>query len=357
MTYLSKSRLVVFVILATLVVGLMPLAAGNVQAAEPVTDFTIAWSPPVTILVYNTVTEYLEKAAEQGKEYGFNIEVITQAPVAETDFADQVRILEDFIERDVDVIVLGPADIEPVIPAIKKANEKGIPVIIVNMLEDIPDVDIASYIGFSNYDAGYEGGMWVGSYFRFKDILTDEDVQGNIALMQGVLGTIFEEQRTAGFEKGLVEVEPSAKIVAKQPANWVRQDARTLAEDFIVANPDLNFIYAESAEMTLGALTAVQSAGKTDQIAVGGQDGTTESLKCVADGDCVMDLWHGFPEWGWRATDYAVRLVNGLEVPHKYDIGAEVVDKSNVAKYYPEPSEEVLHAIDWEGILAEIEAK
>lgn len=353
MKFLSRSA--ILLVIVALVVGFMPLASGTTQAQSDVKyDITIAWSPPVTILVYNTVTEYLERAAEQGKEYGFNIEVITQAPVAETEFAEQVRILEDFIERDVDVIVLGPADIEPVIPAIRKANDKGIPVIIVNMLEDIPNVEIASYIGFSNYGAGCAGGAWVGNYFRFREILQGKS-DAQVALMQGVLGTIFEEQRTAGFETCLSETNPNVEIVAKQPANWVRQDARALAEDFLIANDDLDFIYAESAEMTLGALTAVQSADKTEQTAVGGQDGTTESLECVANGACVMDLWHGFPEWGWRATDFAVRLVNGLEVPLKYDIGAEVVDFTNVDKYYPEPSEDVLHPIDWEGIVAAIE--
>lgn len=355
MKYLIKCRLIVPFVIVALVLGVVPLQPATTRAQDDVVrDITIAWSPPVTILVYNTVTEYLELAAEQGAEYGFNIEIITQAPVAETDFADQVRILEDFIERNVDVIVLGPADIEPVIPAIRRANDRGIPVIVVNMLEDIPGVEVASYIGFSNYDAGCAGGEWVGNYFRFREIfegLSDAEV----ALMQGVLGTIFEEQRTAGFEDCLAATNPSVAIVAKQPANWVRQDARALAEDFITANDNLDFIYAESAEMTLGAFTAVQSANKTDQLAVGGQDGTTESLQCVADGDCAMDLWHGFPEWGWRATDFAVRLVNGLEVPLKYDIGAEVVDVTNVSKYYPVPSEEVLHPIDWEGIVAEVE--
>jgi len=353
--HLSKSRLIVLAVAVSLVLGIGPYTAQPSQAQDDIVrEFTIAWSPPVTILVYNTVTEYLERAAAQGAEHGFDIEIVTQAPVAETDFADQVRILEDFIQRDVDVIVLGPADVEPVIPAIRKANDAGIPVIIVNMLEDIPDVEIASYIGFSNYGAGCAGGEWVGNYFRFREIFEGRS-DAEVALMQGVLGTIFEEQRTAGFEECLAASNPKVNIVAKQPADWVRQDARTLAEDFISANDDLDFIYAESAEMTLGALTAVQSANKVDGVAVGGQDGTTESLECVANGDCVMDLWHGFPEWGWRATDFAVRLVNGLDVPLKYDIGAEVVDGTNVSKYYPEPSEDVLHPIDWEGILAELE--
>lgn len=350
-----KSRLLVGLMILALLITILPLGASPVDAqGKGKYKFTIAWSPPVTILVYNTVTEYLQKAAEQGKQYGFDINVITQAPVAETDFADQVRILEDFIQRHVDVIVLGPADIEPVIPAIKKANDAGIPVIIVNMLEDIPGVKIASYIGFSNLGAGCAGGTWVGNYFRFKNIFSPEPTTGNVALMQGVLGTIFEEQRTTGFEKCLKDTNPAVNIVAKQPANWVRQDARKLAEDFMGAHKDMNFIYAESAEMTLGAQTAVVAANKKGAIVVGGQDGTTESLKCVADGDCVMDLWHGFPEWGWRAVDYSVRILNGMEVPLKYDINAQVVDKSNISKYYPAPSEESLHPIDWKGIVEKI---
>ena len=113
-------------------------------------EVTIGWTPPDITGVFKTATDYFERAADDAKRHGFDVEIISRSPATHTAFADQLAIIEDLIQRQVDVIAISPADIEAVKPAIKQANDAGIPVIIVNLLEPQEDIEVASYIGFDN---------------------------------------------------------------------------------------------------------------------------------------------------------------------------------------------------------------
>src|SRR4030066_1297410 len=87
----------------------------------------IGWTPPDITGVFRTATDYFILSAADAKEKaGINVDIITQAPVSHTAFGEQVGIIEDFIARSVDAIVISPSEVEPIIPAIKKANEAGI---------------------------------------------------------------------------------------------------------------------------------------------------------------------------------------------------------------------------------------
>ena len=70
-----------------------------------------------------------------------------------------------YIQCKVDVIAISPIEVEVIVPALKKANEEGIPVIIVNLLEPIADVEVASYIGFDNTVAAEVTAYSVLDYF------------------------------------------------------------------------------------------------------------------------------------------------------------------------------------------------
>jgi ribose transport system substrate-binding protein len=306
------------------------------------TSITIGYVPPQTILVWNVAEQYMKKAAEQAKQYGFDIKVITQAPVVDTEFSDQGRIIDDFINRGVSVLVVGPIDIPPLIAPIKRANTAGIPVIVLNMLSGFPEdqVKVLAYVGMENYDAGLKAGQWAAKKL---------DGKGKVAIIQGIVGSIYEEQRTKGFMDGIAGTQ--IEVVAKGPGDWARDKARSVAEDFITAHPDLNLVFAESAEMGLGAAAAVDSAKMRDKIVVQTQDGTTESIEAVSKGILDADLWHGFPTWGYRSVEIATKAVNGISVSLKNDVGLKVIDKANINLFYPEPSEEVLGPINWQGIV------
>src|ERR671914_293343 len=128
-------------------------------------EIVIGWTPPDITGVFKTATDFFERAADDANRNGFNVKVVSRSPATHTAFADQLAIIEDFISQQVDVIAISPADTEAVKPAIQQANDAGIPVIIVNLLEPQDDIEVASYIGFDNSEAASVSAYAVLDYY------------------------------------------------------------------------------------------------------------------------------------------------------------------------------------------------
>ncbi|UCE51822.1 MAG: sugar ABC transporter substrate-binding protein [Desulfobacterales bacterium] len=262
----------------------------NVLAADKI---TIGWTPPDITGVFKTATDYFEKAAQDAKAHGIDVQIISQSPATHVAFADQVAIIEDYVQRKVDVIAISPIEVEVIKPAIKKANRAGIPVIIVNLLEPIEGVEVASYIGFDNTDAGRISAYALLDYFGGPGILgkgqklkvaretyldlawwkeqygkidpKTADIKAKVAIIEGIAGGFFSTARLNGFHE-IVDPYPGIKIVGTLPADWNREKGIKAAEDFLTANApgSLDAIWAASNEMGLGAMLACDRADRLE---------------------------------------------------------------------------------------------
>ena len=383
----KRTHLIVFLLIViSIVAGASASAAPNTQRWEE--EIVIGWTPPDITGVFKTATDFFEAAAADANEHGFNVTVITQSPASHTDFADQVAIIEDYIQREVDVIAISPIEVEVIKPALAKANEVGIPVIIVNLLEPIEGVEIASYIGFDNTVAAKVTAYAVADYFggpgvlgegemveiepdTYLDIEFWEDLYGDLtedeiaeivargAIIEGVAGGFFSTARLNGFNE-VMDMFPGIEIVGDPcAADWNREKGIGCAEDILQANPTgLDFIWAASNEMGMGAMLAAEAANRLetadDGVSVGDEtvaiftnDVTPESVERLSEGRMIAETTHGFADWGWFGGEFAVRIVCGLEVPETFDIRPRIAYKENARLFYPDP---VLPEIDWEGI-------
>jgi ribose transport system substrate-binding protein len=366
----------VFVLLLMLLMGL-----GSISAKELPDEIIIGWSPPDVTGVFATATNYFEKAAEDAREAGINVKIITQSPAAHTDFGSQVGIVEDFIARKVDCIVISPTEVEVVKPALKSAEAAGIPVIVVNLLDPIEGVNVTSYIGFSNVDAAaisgyalldYLGGPGVlgtGEMVKnppeyldlpfweelYKDVDPAElNLQGNVAILEGIAGGFFSRQRLLGFHS-VIDAHEGIKVLTTLPADWNRQKGVQTTEDILQAHGSkLDVLWAASNEMGIGATYAIEAAGLADQIKVITNDGTPESVDMIREGRILAETWHGFPEWGWYGTRFAVMSALGLEVPYQFDIRPRLEYKGNADNFYPNVK---LEPHPWDEIIEEYENK
>src|ERR687891_1402954 len=134
-------------------------------------EIVIGWTPPDITGVFKTATDFFERAAEDANKNGFDVKVTSRSPATHTAFADQLAIIENFISQQVDVIAVSPADTEAVKPAIKRANDADIPVIMVNLLEPQDDIEVASYVGFDNSEAASVSAYSVLDYFGGPGVL------------------------------------------------------------------------------------------------------------------------------------------------------------------------------------------
>lgn len=362
-------------------------AATAVPSGSAVTKkIVIGWTPPDITGVFKTATDYFEKAAAQARERGIDVEIVSRSPATHTDFADQVAIIEDFITRKVSVIAISPADTEAIKPAIRAANEAGIPVIIVNLLEKQEGIEVASYIGFDNTQAAqvsayavldYFGGPGVLGSGTKLDVPADQyldlawwekayegadlsQVTANGVIIEGIAGTFFSQTRLDGFNK-VIALAPNIKILAEPiAADWNREKGVAAAENFLsrFGAGQLDFIWAASNEMGLGAMLTAEREGRLDasgggtpreagKVAIFTNDVTPESAEAIRVGKLIAETHHGFPDWGWFGTEFAVRLACGLDVPEFQDIRPRTVYQANADQFYPQPQ---LPEIDWDSI-------
>jgi len=347
--------------------------------AQKVPKIVIGWTPPDITGVFKTATDFFEKAAEDARKHGIPVQIITRAPPSHTAFTEQISIIEDFIQRHVDVIAISPIEVEVVKPALQKAKEAGIPVIVVNLLEPIEGLDVDCYIGFDNTIAGMISAYAVIDYFGGPGVLGEGDVinvppeafldlgfwqaiytsplinklkdkiKATGAIIEGIAGGFFSTARLRGFH-AVIDKFPGIKIVTTLPADWNREKAIKVTEDILTAHPKgtLDFIWAASNEMGLGAMLTCERMGRTE-VKIFTNDGTPESVQRIREGRLIAETWHGFPEWGWYGTKYAVMLALGLKdmVPQFVDIRPRTEWKGNADMFYPNP---VLEPIDWEAI-------
>ena len=366
------------------------LAQDDARWQEPI---VIGWAPPDITGVFRTATDFFEAAAATANEQGFDVQVIAQSPATHTAFGDQVGIIEDFIQRGVDVIAVSPVEVDVIKPVLASAEEAGIPVIVVNLLEPIEGLDIESYIGFDNTVGAQVTAYAVLDYFggpgvlgsgemveveedQFLDLAFWEDLYGDLseeeraaieargAIIEGIAGGFFSTARLNGFREVLGEY-PNVEIVGDPcAADWNREKGVNCAEDILQSNPEgLDFIWAASNEMGMGAALAAETAGRLErggegaeptvgdeQVAVFTNDVTPESVERIRQGQLIAETTHGFADWGWFGTEFAVKLACGMEVPQTYDIRPRIAYAANAQQFYPDPA---LPEIDWESIKAE----
>ena len=377
--------------LAAVLVGLIGGSCGGDDGggARSEEEITIGWTPPDITGVFKTATNFFEKAADDANSKGFKVKVLSRSPATHTSFADQLAIIEDYISRGVDVIAISPADTEAVKPAIRNANEAGIPVIMVNLLEPQKDIEVASYIGFDNSDAAsvsayatadYFGGPGVLGSGEKVDVKPDEfldlkwwekvyadaspedkaKVRASGAIIEGIAGTFFSQERLDGFNK-VVEQFPNLKILGRPlAADWNREKGVKAAENFLsrYSPSEMNFIWAASNEMGLGAIAAASrkkvladtggdQPPPNGKVAVLTNDNTPESTDAIREGKLIAETTHGFPEWGWYGTQFAVQIACGASVPKTFDIRPRTVYQGNADQFYPNPK---LPTIDWQKI-------
>jgi ribose transport system substrate-binding protein len=364
---------------------------GEAAGARAEEEIVIGWTPPDITGVFKTATDFFEMAAEEANGAGFNVRVISRSPATHTAFADQLAIIEDFISQSVDVIAISPADTEAVKPAIQQANEADIPVIMVNLLEPQDDIEVASYIGFDNSEAASVSAYAVLDYFGGPGVLgageavdveedqyldlewwqqtyadaNPDDIEAAGAIIEGIAGTFFSQERLDGFDEVIGQF-PGIEILGRPiAADWNREKGIKATETFLSRfSPDeMDFIWAASNEMGLGAMLTAERRNVLDDssgasphedgsVAVFTNDVTPESTDAIRDGKIIAETHHGFPEWGWFGTQYAVMLACGLDVPQTEDIRPRTAWQGNADLFYPDP---VLPEIDWESIMSDCE--
>lgn len=237
------------------------------------------------------------------------------------DVATQANQVSQYINQGVDAILINPVQADSLQPQLAAATEAGIPVIDVN--SSLKSDMLAGSVQPDDVAAGeQEAQMMV-------DALGGE---GNVVILEGPLGGSGQIDRGAGIENILAE-NPGIKVLAKDTANWKRDEAVNKMKNWVSAFGDeIDGVISQNDDMGLGALQALKEAGMTD-VKIVGIDGIEDGLDAVKSGDFIgTSLQHGTVE---MATGLAVaaKLARGedVEATPKYIMPAITTENVDAA--------------------------
>lgn len=239
----------------------------------------------------------------------------------------QTDQLESLIAQDVDAIILNPVDSKSIIPAVKKAFDAGIPVVMGAMNIDPEGKDyVVSYVGADEIDVGRAAGELM------KQALGDEG--GKVVIVEGQAGTAPQMDRTKGFEEAIAG--SNIEIVGKLPGEFDKAKAMAVTEDALTKYKDLKGIFAQDDTMCVGVVQAMKAMGKTgDDIKVVSFNGSKAGADMVKSGDIVGTAVQPLVKEGSISLQVAVDAANGKAVDAWYKDVIEPITKENVDSYDP----------------------
>jgi ribose transport system substrate-binding protein len=241
---------------------------------------------------------------EEGAKHGFEVNVIS----GEFDAARQRHQVADFIVQKVGAIVLSPCDSKAVVTAIAEANKAGIPVFTVDIAALGGGAKVVSHVATDNLGGGR---------LAAQALIEALGGKGRVAILDHpeVESVIL---RTKGFEEELArqkaEKGVTLQVVARLPGGATKDKSFKATEDLLQAHPDLNGIFAINDPSALGAVAALEKAGKLGLVKVVGFDGMPEGKQAIKAGQIYADPVQFPDRIGRTAVQTIQRYLEGEEV-------------------------------------------
>lgn len=280
-------------------------------------DYTIA------VMVKDSSTPFwrylVSGAQEAAKDLG--VTVVEYAPMEAQSLDEQTKQVEDAIQAGVDAICIAPVDSDGIVPALEKANAAGIPVIAINTKAN--GAKIETFVGIDNEAAAENLAQYM------VDELGNE---GKVVIIEGNPAGQTSVDRVAGFTTILKKYE-GIELTVSQPGYFKRDEAMTIMENLIQANPDIDAVLALNDEMALGAWQALDDAGMTDKVVISGFDGAVEGCHAILDGKMKASMDQDAIGTGYQGVKAAVEVLNGNSVDEWIKIGGTVVNGDNAQDY------------------------
>lgn len=246
--------------------------------------------------------------------------------------AKQVADVDSMIAQGIDVLFLPPREEKPLIPAVKKARAAGIPTFLVDRSVDPnaarPGEDFVAFLGSDFIDQGRRAAEWTMQNFEGDKAVVVE--------LEGTTGSSPANDRKKGFDDALA-ADSRFEIVASQSGDFARDKGRQVMETLLQAHPDVNVVYAHNDEMAIGAIQALELAGRTpgEDVLIVSIDGTRDALQAIIDGKMGVTV-ESSPFFGPLACDVMKRYAAGEEIEHWVQVEDRIFTAENAADHIDE---------------------
>jgi ribose transport system substrate-binding protein len=257
-------------------------------------------------------------AQRAATEYG--VDILWKGPQKEDDRAQQITVVEDFISRGVDGIVLAPLDDRALMRPVRDATSEKIPVVIID--SSLQGEDYISFVATDNYQGGVLAGRRMGALLQGR---------GNIFMIRYQAGSASTTKREAGFLDTVKEEFPEMNFLVKdQYAGSTTETAYQLGENLLNRFPSVDGIFCPNESSTFGMLRALQEAGKAGKIIFIGFDSSPKLVQGLQDGQLHGLVLQDPVKMGYLGVRQMVLYLRGQEIENRIDTGVYMVTQDNM---------------------------
>ena len=229
----------------------------------------------------------------------------------------QEEAVKDLIQSGVDVIFVNPVDWQRIGPALRAAKEANVLVIAVDTnVED--EGCVATTVVSDNYLAGQQCAQH----------LLEHAQSGNIALLKHSEARSSVD-RIQGFLDKL-SGNPDFKVVAQAECRGQLELAMPAMQDMLKYHPDIDVVMALNDPAAMGAMAALQAAGRLDKVLVYGVDGVPETKEMIMQGHMMATAGQSPRALGRHAAEQAYKLLAGEKVPQLMRLPTQLLTKANL---------------------------
>ncbi len=290
--------------LATLVsaVALSATVSANAMAKETIALVVSTLNNPFFVSLK-------DGAQKEADKLGYNLVVLD----SQNNPAKELANVQDLTVRGTKLMLINPTDSDAVGNAVKMANQAKIPVITLDRMAN--QGTVVSHIASDNV----AGGKMAGDFIAKK---LGEGAK--VIELQGIAGASAARERGEGFKQATAAHK--FNVLASQPADFDRTKGLNVMQNLLTAHPDVQAVFAQNDEMALGALRALQTAGKSDVLVVG-FDGTDDGVKAVEGGKLGATVAQMADQIGVIGVETADKVLKGEKVESKIPVELKLVTK------------------------------
>ena len=304
-----KKKIVSALLTATMVCGMSVVPAVGVAAADD--TITVGFSQVGAESDWRTAnTESMKSTFSEENGYELIFDDAQQKQ------ENQLTAIRNFIQQEVDYILLAPVTETGWDTVLQEAKDADIPVIIVDRMVDVSDDSLyTTWIGTDSLLEGRKAAEWLNAYTTAKGI-DAKDV--NIVDIQGTIGSTAQIGRSKGLEEGVDNY--GWNLLAQQSGEFTQAKGQEVMESMLKQYDNINVVYCENDNEAFGAIDAIEAAGKTvgsdianGEIMVISFDTTNAGLTDTLAGKITCDVECN-PLHGPRAEELIKALEAGEEV-------------------------------------------
>ncbi|GAB4084534.1 ABC transporter substrate-binding protein [Myceligenerans cantabricum] len=272
------------------------------------------WRSANTMSIKDTLTE----------ENGFDLSFSDAQQKQE----NQISAIRNYIAQGVDVIAFSPVVETGWDAVLEEAKTAGIPVVLTDRAVETSVEDAyVSFIGSDFVEEGARSGEWAAEQY---------DGEGyKVVELQGTTGSAPAIDRQEGFADAIGDSD--LEIVDSQTGDFTRDGGKKVMEGFLTAHDDIDMVFAHNDDMGLGAVEAIEAAGKTpgEDIKIITIDGVKDGMEALADGkfNYIVEC---NPLLGPDLAEVIQQTVAGEEVEERIVTQDEAFDQEGAAEALPD---------------------